>query len=192
MTRPPADLALDEEEKLFYGALGKAITQWQRVEEGLALIFSMAVSNNREMGVSANAAFHAVLNFNSKLAMTASALEMIAFHSVFDRQPGTENPMLAEWSPLNNRARRRADRRNDLAHFAMHLDDTRNPGYRWYLSPNIIDMRALIRHGGKPPERHACMIMAQGNSFEKLGTDLILFCLKWFPLATPVRPAASP
>lgn len=56
MTDLPAP-TLQEEEQAFYAALGKAITQWQRVEESLALIFSTVVGDRSGVDLKANAAF---------------------------------------------------------------------------------------------------------------------------------------
>lgn len=192
MTHPPSTLTLEEEEREFYAALGKAITQWQAIEEWLAMIFASAVGK-QSADVTANAALHAVINFNTKLAMTSTAIEMLAFLSTFERPPGTESPMLMEWTTLRTRCEKRSGRRNELAHFAMERDDKRKPGYRYRLQPNIIDMRAWMKHGGKPPQRTLCSIIAQGNSFQKLGSDLMAFFLRWFPIvraSTP--PAAAP
>jgi hypothetical protein len=80
---------------------------------------------------------------------------------------------------LRNRAGKRADRRNDMAHFAMHMDQTKGPGYRCYLAPNIISMNAFMKRLGRPLARNICMIIAQGNSFQKLGDDIRAFYSKW-------------
>lgn len=173
---PPA--TPEDEIRGFYAALGKAITQWQSVEEGLTVIFSAAIGGEAA-GAAANAAFQAALNFNTKLAMVDSALATIAFLSAFHRMPGEASPMYADWTPLKNRASRRADRRNEMAHFAMHLDETRKPGYRCYLAPNVINVNAMIRYAGKPPKRYTCNVIAQGNSFDKLAFDLQMFYISW-------------
>jgi hypothetical protein len=168
-----------EEEKEFYMAIGKAITQWQEVEGKLAMIFSASMSGNQRTekmhNAYANAAFHTVLNFETKLGMTNSAIEMAHFSLGY-----TDLKMLEAWHPLFNRASRRAKRRNELAHFQMHYDWNRKPGRRYYLRPNTMDMRAWMKFAGHPPERDTCLIRATGQSFEKLGLDLTAFFLKWY------------
>jgi hypothetical protein len=78
-------MMLDEEVQAFYAALGKSITQWQAVEELLAIIFSATISDDGRSHTTYNAAFHAVININSKVVMIESALTSIAFMSAFER-----------------------------------------------------------------------------------------------------------
>jgi hypothetical protein len=180
MTIIPKDLTLEQEIQAFYSALGEAITKWQRVEEGLSILFATAIGSEGEYNSVASAAFHSILSFKAKLDMTHAALTAINFMSAFGRPPGQESPMLMAWGPLRNRASRRADSRNEMAHFAMHVDPDGKPGYRCYLAPNVINVNALIRHGGRPPRRNTCILMARGNSFEKLAMQLQAFYLNWF------------
>jgi hypothetical protein len=180
MTVIPKDLTLEQETQEFYKALGESISKWQRVEENLATIFAAAINNDGQFSSSANAAFHSVLNFKTKLDMTHAALNTIAFMSAFERLPGEPSPMFVAWGPLRNRASRRADARNEMAHFAMHVDDAKKPGYRCYLAPNFFNVNAIIRYAGKPPTRNTCALIARGNSFDKLGVQLLAFYLTWF------------
>jgi hypothetical protein len=178
--QPPS---LEEEEHLFYATLGKAVTQWQHVEEALAFIFCELVGpsqplQNDESSVNANAAFHAVLNFETKLGMTHSAFEWTRFDVP---EPPTHDEIADEWNTLHNRAQRRAKRRNELVHFMIIVDHTRKVGQRCYLRPNVSDFRALMKmcKAGHTIERNARMIEATGNSFQKLGDDLIAFWQKY-------------
>jgi hypothetical protein len=191
MTTPPDTVALQEEERTFYAALGKALTQWQRIEENLAIIFASVAGRHGLPDMAANAAFHAVLNFNTKLAMTDSAIKMKSFLSVLEREPGVSDPMIGEWDTLKNRAERRAKRRNELAHFALAFDRAKTPGNRYTLQPSAIDMRAWMLNAGNPPTRYTRDLVDQGNSFENLGFDLSLFYLRWlWPRDASGPPAA--
>jgi hypothetical protein len=193
MTDPPSTLALQEEERAFYAALGKALTQWQRIEENLAIIFASVAGSHGLPDMAANAAFHAVLNFNTKLAMTDSALKMKSFLSTLERAPGASDPMIDQWDTLKKRAERRAKRRNELAHFGMAFDRAGAPGNRYTLQPSAIDMRAWMLSAGKPPTRYTRDLTDQGNSFESLGLDLSLFYLRWlWPKEASGPPAAYP
>jgi hypothetical protein len=118
MTMPPKNLTLEDEEQAFYAALGKAITQWQAVEESLAWIFMAVVTEGIHRSSVANAAFHAIISFQPKLDMIDSAMTTVALLSPFERGPDADKSMFT----LRNRAGKRADRRNDMAHFAMHMD----------------------------------------------------------------------
>jgi hypothetical protein len=111
--------------------------------------------------------------------MIDAAMAAAALLAPLERGPLADNTMFAEWKTLRNRISKRADRRNEMAHFAMHMDASKKPGHRFYLAPNMINVNALIRHAGKPPTRNICMLIAQGNSFQKLGKDLQNFYSKW-------------
>jgi hypothetical protein len=167
MSPPSPAMSYAEEEGQYYHALGKALTQWQQVEKSLAAIFSGAVNPTSQL--SANAAFHTVLSFDSKLGMTHSAIAF-AFR-------GTR--AIEAWSPLHNKAGRRNNRRNQLAHFTVDFDPRRRPGYRLHLRPSLFDMRAYLKWGNAPPTLNVCQIVASGNSFEKLANDLLTFHLQW-------------
>jgi hypothetical protein len=165
----PKTATLEEEIRAFYSAIGTAMTQWQCVEEQLAVIFCAVVSDHPRERTIANAAFHAVINFNTKLAMIDAALATRAFMSAPDRET------YSEWRTLKNRAAKRADRRNEMAHFALDVADTARTGHRCYLAPNKINVEALVRHQGKPPRRTICAITAYGSAFQKMGDDLQAF-----------------
>ena len=180
------DVLLEQEREKLYTALGRAITQWQGVEEGVSLLFSSLVVRESDQSAVANAAFHSILNFESKLGMIHSAINMHFFGWPLTHGQEPCEP-LEEWRPLHNRAIRRAKRRNELAHFALTLDEKRKPGQRYYLSPNIINLRSWMLSAGKPPERDIKWIVVAGNCFEKLGNDLTFFCLKWFPINQSLR-----
>jgi hypothetical protein len=181
-----------EEEQVFYTALGKAITQWQSVEDALSIIFTTLLSARPLPDLTVSAAFHTILNFRAKLDMTSAAFEMKAFLGAADRPPGVMDAMFEAWTPLKNRAHKRSLRRNELAHFAMSVDDRKKPGYRYTLRPSLVDMRALMQHGGNPPERNICSIIAQGNSFQKLGLDLMEFYLNRLGPFAGSPPSPSP
>jgi hypothetical protein len=68
---------LAQQRKEMYCAIGEATTAWAAVEDQLANIFAYFVTGDgRSLG--AKAAFHAAINFNTKLAMTndSSALRL--------------------------------------------------------------------------------------------------------------------
>ena len=172
MSLPPATLSPEEEETRFYAALGRTISQWQEVEAALSRIFCDLA--NPQAGSIANVAFHTVLSFDSKLGMTHAAVGL-----------GVNDVGRAEWSPLHNRASRRNDRRNQLAHFMVAYDPTRKPGYRYHLRPNIFDARALLKWGDHPPVLNTCQLMASGASFSKLARDLGSFHRRWIQFMVP-------
>lgn len=166
MTRPPENLDLQEEIDRFYRALGCSITQWQRVESALAFIFEKMVG--RERTDIANIAFHSIQSFDGRLGMTHSAV-MLFYTSGKEREI---------WTNLHNRASRRYDRRNYLAHFQMEVDESAKPGYRVHLRPNVYDIKAALRwlH---PPRLNTCQIIATGNAFDRLADEMMQFYQSW-------------
>jgi hypothetical protein len=146
MTIPPASIPLSDEEERFYGALGKAITQWQEVEQALAMLFLDA--HTQDTWLRANVVFHSVLSFETRMDMVDAALKV-----------SRSKAFLAKWEPLFKRCAKRAKRRNQLAHFTLSVDPNRRAGYRCHLRPSIFD--ASIRYRRKrPPELSGCQIIA--------------------------------
>src|SRR5207253_11449373 len=98
---------LPEQERVFFEALGRAFGQWQHVEMQLFRVYARLIRpDNAEV---AAAAFHSVINFNTRLGMTNSAAHVAL----------ADSPALSVWNPLYNRAGRQAKRRNELAHFTV-------------------------------------------------------------------------
>jgi|SRR5208282_3149489 len=170
MTNAPITIDLTDETQEFYTALGKALTQWQSVEAHLGFIFVSVVNNRNQLG--ANAAFHTVTSFDTRLKMTDYAIT-----AEFQNTRA-----LNAWKPLFKRANDRNLRRNQLVHFSVECDPKRRAGYRIRLRPSIFDVRASLRWGALYPSLNVCQIMASGNSFEKLGADLAQF------LVTHIQP----
>jgi hypothetical protein len=160
MTIPSPNLSVDEEERLIVGALGKAITIWQMVEGALSEVFCNLIGARfRE---AANMAFFSILSFETKLAMTHAAA----------RSAIGATPLWNEWTPIRNRASKRNDRRNQLAHFMLAFDGSKRAGYRFHIRPSAFDRRVAHKWGTKPPEINGCQLTATGNSFDKLAFDL--------------------
>jgi hypothetical protein len=92
-SRYPAKHALEDEEQAFYAALGKAITQWQAVEESLAWIFMAVVTEGIHGSSVANAAFHAIISFKPKLDIIDSAMTTAALLSPLECGPDADKSM---------------------------------------------------------------------------------------------------
>ena len=139
-------------------ALATAITQWQHVEMELYQIFERLLQCPKAEVTSG--AFHAVINFSTRLGMTHAAAH-IALR-------GT--PHLATWKNLHNRMTRRVKRRNELVHFIL-LHDARDPkrGPVSKLQPSIFDVNAR----SKGPKEYTCKdIIEISLSFGQLAKDL--------------------
>lgn len=62
----------EEEERLqFYAAIGEAITTWAEIEGNLFDLYARLLKSNHYQALSA--AYHSVINFNSRLKMVDAA-----------------------------------------------------------------------------------------------------------------------
>jgi hypothetical protein len=119
----PDDLPPKAEERLFSEVLGRALGNWQHVEGQISSIFSRILGRTNDSYKAANIALNTILSFDTKLSMTHAAVTSLLAES---------EGALAEWNPLKNRANRRNDRRNELAHFGV------------VFHPNVIRLGAVI------------------------------------------------
>ncbi len=172
--RLSATLTLEEEEMRFYAAIGKALTQWQSIETGLANIFCALVGRSGDSGL-ANIAFYSVDNFRSKLAMT-SKVATARFFFVPERK--------SEWCGLYKSAVARSKKRNFLAHYQLDIEKHRKPGDRCRLcpSPNKLPGDQTDYDTATYSTQD---IVAFGNTFDVLGSELITF---WEAIRPPLRP----
>jgi hypothetical protein len=100
---------IDEHSEIaFRNEFAQAFIHWQFVESELFKIFSYLVASSQ--GGALTAAFHAVINFNSKVAMTDAAGQFL-----LPLRP----LLLLEWNSLRNKLQRLAKRRNQIAHFQI-------------------------------------------------------------------------
>jgi len=140
MPKFPDNFPAEAEEHLFYEELGRAVAYWGQVEGQISSIFSRLMGRSPERYKAANIALNTVLSFDAKLAMTHAAVTSLLAHA---------EDALADWNPLKNKASRRNDRRNELAHFGVVFDPKGKPGYRYRLQPHIWNMREHL--DARPP-----------------------------------------
>ncbi len=104
-------LTAREQQLEFMETLAAAITQWQPVEMSLFGVFS-ALLGPAHYAI-ASAAFHAIINFNTRLAVVDAAAHVAL----------AGKPELAEWTTLHNRMNKRSKKRNELVHFMILWQD---------------------------------------------------------------------
>ena len=152
-----------EQERAFFEAVGRAFGLWQHVEMQLFRIYARLIRpENAEV---ASAAFHSVVNFNTRLGMTNAAAHIVL----------TGSAALAVWNPLHNRAGRQAKRRNELAHFAVvyGVNPPTSAGFGPFLQPSVFDVTE--RETAKQKRIDANRIKDAGDSFTRLADDLRAF-----------------
>jgi hypothetical protein len=167
----PPTLEPTPERRELYQAIGEATTAWAKVEGCLGAVFiSMVAGNVMEISnvlrnFAARAAFHAIVNFNSKLAATNAAARWFL--------AGKPNS-LERWNALQNRAKRQAKRRNDIVHFALIRGGPIPFGpFEDYLAPSLYGTYHLTF--SQLPQLRSTDIRARAKSFRALADDLLAF-----------------
>jgi hypothetical protein len=153
----------EQHAKEFFETYGRAMLQWQFVEANLFLIFNSLIRGRDHHIVSA--AYHAVINFNSKLEMITEAIQ-VAF---------PETPLFTEWERLRKKISKQARNRNVLAHYALlgHLPTGAKDSVTLRLARSIFD----VRHKGHA-EYDLKQIAAWGDSFTAAAGELDAFSKK--------------
>lgn len=146
-----------------------ALVGWQFVETNIFFIFAYLIRSQH--GGAMSAAYHSVINLNTRLEMIDSAAHIIL----------EGNPLLDEWNRLLKKIKKRARRRNDLAHFGISMlsDKTKTPGKNVLVS-SIFDPRE-----SKVREYDIKQINEIYHSFILLKDDLDAFLQKLSKVVPP-------
>ncbi len=104
----------------FYAALGRAVAQWQFVEENLLYVFAKLTGCPDPL--TAGATFYAILSFQGKLAMTHAAAQ----------QTLKDGELLQQWNQLQEDLAKEARNRNKLVHLTTIFDPSEKRGYLIY------------------------------------------------------------
>jgi hypothetical protein len=166
----------------FYAAMGRAIAAWQSVEANLYEVYR-ATTGAQRPGAEA-AAFFSVPAFRAKLNMTTGGVSFAL----------QDDPTLfAEWKTLSNRAQKKADWRNAMAHGAVWtmFRETRRDR-KIYIGPNLNDPREQLKR--KPGQDTEPLTLARVRQYETdfrtLASELRTFSRKIPPPV--VQPQAPP
>jgi hypothetical protein len=160
--RPPEATTIQEQQRLFFEQLGRAVGNWQLVEMQLFRVYARLLKcENVEV---ASAAFHSVIGLRIRLTMTHAAARVAL----------TGND-LSRWITLRNRIGRQSDKRNDLAHFIVIYGINRPtlPEHGPFLQPSLFDITRKPDPKNKPID--ACRIRAMGAAFRRLSEDITSF-----------------
>jgi hypothetical protein len=155
---------LPEHERVFFETLGRAFGLWQYVEMQLFRVYTRLLRpDNAEV---ASAAFHSVINFNTRLGMTNAAAHVAL---------AAGSPALSVWNALYNRAGRQAKRRNELAHFTVvyGVNPPTPSEFGPFLQPSVFDVTE--RETARQQRIDSSKIRDAGNSFTRLADDLRAF-----------------
>lgn len=156
---------LSEERQQLYAAIGEATTSWIAVEDQLANLFAHFVAGDA-MSYPAKAAFHATINFNTKLAMTDAAAQ---WRMDLDK---------ARWQTFFNRLNRASKKRNALAHFAVIRSTPISGGaLSLRLAPSLGDIEAHMQ-GQAPTGLTINDVVQRVVAFKKLELELSQFSVE--------------
>ncbi|HEX9771012.1 MAG TPA: hypothetical protein VGA50_17700 [Kiloniellales bacterium] len=163
-----------------YHSLGTAISQWQNVEIGVYHVFHRLT--HIPSYLISSAVFFSPINFKDKLAMTHSA----ALFALVGTQ------YLDKWVTLHRAAKRKNDRRNQIAHF-MSIHSTASDDLQSWLRPNLFDAKAALywHEKGKMPHYTPSQLRAIATSFGRLSQKLDNFASEIADLPPP-SPDKSP
>lgn len=142
----------------FHAAIGAAIQRWTRVEMSLYLIFMELIRPPKRRQAAFSAAFHSIINFNSKLQMVDAAA---AFSLEYRKDQ-------KEWNAIVNSLGRLAKRRNALAHLTLWYDARRSPPN--FLASAVLDFRDGIEH--PKPRFTLPRVLAASRSFGRIDERL--------------------
>ena len=110
----------EEKYQEFHAAVGEAICYWTQVERALLGLFVWALESAHPRA--ASAAYYANMNFKAKLDVVDNTLVARLSQPDVSNDPKShvlkfDDPLLSTWATLEKRLRRRAKKRNDIAHF---------------------------------------------------------------------------
>jgi hypothetical protein len=160
----------DDKEDMVYSAVGKALTQWERVEIAVALIFAhLSGEQDPDYTSPAVRAFGEVVSFRNRVSMTLAALRAFVH-----RHSELENYYLKEISAALDEALEYSNRRNEIAHgrvMRLREEETRE----WlghYLLPSFFNPKKFSL-ANKPTFQYvADDILYYGKHFDLMGQKL--------------------
>lgn len=160
--------------KTFHAAVGRAIAAWQIVEGSLYEVYRASTGAQRP-GAEA-AAFFAVPSFRTKLNLTSAAVEF----TLYD-----QTARLEQWNTLRNRAGKKSDRRNQIAHGAVWIPfQEPRTERKIYIGPNLNDPREAMKR--KPGQDMEPLTLKRLRGYEKdfrqLAKELYQFARRIPPL----------
>jgi len=167
--------------KTFYAQVGRTIATWQRVEANLYEVYR-ALTMARRPGAEA-CAFYALGTFRAQLNITDAAARFVFY--------GEKNKALREeWANLRNTAQTKADRRNEIAHGVVWLQQEESRRSRKiYIGPIATDPRPHLKEKKQPNHDPEPITLVRVKEYEKdfgrLATRLAKFAQRIVQLPAP-------
>lgn len=147
-----------QQQREFYEILGRTISQWAYLEDQVYHTYRRIIDPGD--WVAAAAAYHSILNMNTRLDMIDAGLAVSKKHKTH----------LPEWKKLRKKIRKQSARRARLAHWTVTQDATQ-PGERgvtMYLQPPTYDF-GKYGENGKREIVTAKQVAHWASAFAQLG-----------------------
>lgn len=153
-----------QEQREFYELLGRAISQWSVVEDGVYHTFRVVIDPKN--WVSMAAAFHSIVNLGTKSDMIEAAIKTSRQHKQY----------LEEWKKLRRKLRKFSGKRARLAHWSAVQSATPDEsiGVRIFLRAPTYDFES-IGEDGKREVVSAKQIAVWTSCFAELGMQVDQF-----------------
>jgi len=137
----PREITTDDQ-AMFYRTIGRALAEWQNVEEAVCGVFEK-VSTCQDGNV-ARAIFYSIQDFSNKLMATNAAAKQSLSKEIYDKT----------WKPLRKTVKRESEFRNALAHFkvvdSIVMGATEVESYVFMaLIPNFLDPNEIDKERKK-------------------------------------------
>jgi hypothetical protein len=155
----------------FYAAIGRAVTNWQLVEDVLGLIFAhLMAPTNISSKTSAHAAYYSIIGFRARLEMVDAAASMQWHGGRFTK-----------WRALKKKINKQNESRNRFAHFSLHeLSPSTDGELRLCLRPTLFDVRYvpyINPSKAEPPQYGHAEIVETGEAFLRLYREMVIFAI---------------
>lgn len=144
MTQKPV-MTPNEEHTAFYMAIGRSVTQWAHIENGLYHIASRIFGGDTTGALAFG--FFSIENFRSKLAFVDRAYGTAIFFHEFE----------PEWIDLREHIKSLSSRRNEIAHGRVIIYPHNTPGRRYAIVPTFAPEPKRKTKLPKPPPGSHCI-----------------------------------
>lgn len=191
---PPSMASGNNSAEPIFSAVGKALSNWEHVENRLAQVFATFVGANHSRNSlhPSVRAYGAIVGFKSRIGMLDAAAKAYFRVTEIEGQPEA-------WKTVLTAATGFSDRRNDIAHASAELlyDMENSKPWGFYLLPGLYASKKYPE--GEPP---SYMLVAEqvayfAEEFEKLANQVrffqvILSTKRKLAPRTPPPPESAP
>jgi hypothetical protein len=168
----------EQQAQPFYAAIGRAITNWQLIEDVVEMLFADLMSpTNVSSKISAQAAYYSVIGFRARLALVDAAAMMQWRGARFKK-----------WRALKKNIESNTESRNHLAHFSIHELSSTDGKLHLCLRHTLFDVRYVPYINPPklaPPDYRHKDIVETGEAFLRLYREIVSFGIETDAVSPP-------